>query len=158
MRRSILGAVVFAVLVLQAAVAGKIEILGVRPDAVMIVVVYMSLAYGAAAGAILGFGIGLAEFAIMATGAASLPLAGTVVGFLVGRYGTKIMYESYLVQLLMLFGAVVVSDVINLVWLAPDQLAWSLVRWSVPAAAYTAIVGVALVVIIERALGLRLVG
>lgn len=158
MRRSILSVVVLAALVLQAAVLGKIEILGVRPDAVMIIVVYMSLAYGAVVGAILGFGIGLAEFAIMATGVASLPLAGTVVGFLVGRYGTKIMYESYLVQLLILFAAVVIFDVINLVWLAPDQLAWNLARWSLPAAAYTAIVGVALVVLLERALGLRLVG
>lgn len=158
MRRSFLGAVVFAALVLQVAVAGRIEIFGVRPDAVIIVVVYMSLAYGAAVGAILGFALGLAEFAIMATGAASLPLAGTVVGFLAGRYGTKIMYESYLVQLLILFSGVVIFDVINNVWLAPDQLAWNLARWSLPAAAYTAVVGVALVVLVERALGLRLVG
>lgn len=158
MRRSVLGIVVLTALVLQTAVLGKIEILGVRPDAVTIVVVYMALAYGAVVGALLGFGVGLAEFAIVATGVASLPLAGTVVGFLVGRYATKIMYESYLVQFLILAASGVIFDTINLLWLAPEELIWNLLRWSLPAAAYTAVVGVAIVVLLERATGLRLVG
>jgi rod shape-determining protein MreD len=158
MRRSILGVLVFAALVLQTTILAKIEILGVRPDAVIIVVVYMSLAYGGVVGALLGFAVGLAQFAIMATSLASLPLAGTVIGFLVGRYGTKIMYESYLVQFLILLASGVIFDAINLLWLVPEEFLWNMVRWSLPAAAYTAIVGVALVVLLERAMGLRLIG
>ena len=147
----------FAALVLQVAVLGKLAILGVRPDAVMIVLVYMSLAFGAVVGAVLGFSFGLALFAIAATGVASLPLAGTVVGFLVGKYGTKIMHESHLVQFIIMVASVVVFDSINLLWLVPSEFAWNLVRWSLPAAVYTAALGVALVVLLERVFGMRLV-
>ena len=157
MRRSLVGIVVFAALVLQVTLFAKIEIFGVRPDGVLIVLVYVALAFGAIVGSVVGFLVGLAQFAIMSTSLASLPLAGTVVGFAVGRYGTKIMFESYLVQLVIIFASVVVFDAINLLWSAPGNFTWSLLRWSLPAAAYTALVGVALVIVLERAFGMRLV-
>jgi len=157
MRRSLLGIIVFVVLLLQVTLFSKIEILGVRPDGVLIVLVYIALAFGAIAGAIVGFLVGLAQFAIMATAVASLPLAGTLVGFTVGRYGTKIMYESYLVQLAIIFASVVVFDSINFLWSAPGGFSWSLARWTLPSAAYTALAGVAVVVVLERVFGMRLV-
>jgi rod shape-determining protein MreD len=157
MRRSPLWILALVVLLLQITVSGKAEILGVRPDGVMVVLVYLALAFGAPVGSLVGFGLGLAQFAIMTSSMASLPLAGTVVGFLVGRYGTKIMYESYLAQLLIILGACLVFDTVNLVWTAPADLAGNLVRWSLPAAAYTSVVGVALVVVVERVLGVRLI-
>ncbi|HVP58844.1 MAG TPA: rod shape-determining protein MreD [bacterium] len=157
MRRTFLWIFVVTALVLQVTLFTKIEISGARPDAVIVVLVYLAFSFGAIVGSIVGFLIGLAEFAIMSTTMASLPLAGTVVGFLVGRYGTKIMYENYLVQLAIIFASVLVFDSINLVWSAPSDLATDLVRWSIPGAAYTAVVGVGLVAFFERILGLRLV-
>jgi rod shape-determining protein MreD len=157
MRRPLLGILVFAALLLQVTLFGKIEIFGARPDGVLIVLVYIALAFGAIVGSIVGFLVGLAQFAIMATALASLPLAGTVVGFAVGRYGTKIMYESYLVQLVIIFASVVIFDSINMLWSAPAGFGWSLARWTLPAAAYTALVGVGLVVVLERVFGMRLV-
>jgi len=157
MQRSFLWIFVFVALLLQVTLFAKIEILGARPDAVLVVLVYLAFSFGAVVGSIVGFVIGLAEFAIMSPTTASLPLAGTVVGFLVGRYGTKIMYENYLVQLGIIFASVLVFDVINLVWSAPSRLAADLVRWSIPGALYTALVGVGLVVFFERVLGRRLV-
>lgn len=129
MRRTFLWIFVVTALVLQVTLFTKIEISGARPDAVIVVLVYLAFSFGAIVGSIVGFLIGLAEFAIMSTTMASLPLAGTVVGFLVGRYGTKIMYENYLVQLAIIFASVLVFDSINLVWSAPSDLATDLVRW-----------------------------
>jgi rod shape-determining protein MreD len=157
MRRTPLWVFVVTVLVLQVTLFARIEILGARPDAVLLVLVYLAFSFGAIAGSIVGFLVGLAEFAIVSTTMASLPLAGTVVGFLVGRYGTKITYENYFVQLAIIFTSVVVFDSINLVWSAPSDLGSDLVRWSIPGAAYTAVVGVGLVAFFERVLGLRLV-
>jgi rod shape-determining protein MreD len=157
MRRPLLWILVPVVLVLQVTVMSRIEVLGVRPDGVLILLVYLALSFGAVVGSVMGFALGLAQFAIMSTAMASLPLAGTVVGFVVGRYGTKIMYESYLVQMLIIFASVLVFDAINLVWSAPAGFAGNLLRWSLPAAVYTALVGVGLVVFLERLLGVRLV-
>jgi rod shape-determining protein MreD len=157
MRRSFLWLFMFIALILQVTVFAKLEVFGARPDAVLIALVYIALAFGAVVGSVMGFLIGLAEFAIMSTTMASLPLAGTVVGFLVGRYGTKIMYENYLVRGLIILVSVVVFDSINLAWSAPAGFAANLLRWSLPGALYTAVVGVLLVVIFEKIVGLRLV-
>jgi len=157
MQRKFLWVFVATALALQVTLFARIEILGARPDAVLVVLVYLAFSFGAIAGSIVGFLVGLAEFAIMSTTMASLPLAGTVVGFLVGRYGTKIMYENYLVQFAIIFFSVIVFDSINLVWSVPSDLAADLVRWSIPGAVYTAVVGVGLVAFFERVLGLRLV-
>lgn len=157
MQRKFLWVFVATALALQVTLFARIEILGARPDAVLVVLVYLAFSFGAIAGSIVGFLVGLAEFAIMSTTMASLPLAGTVVGFLVGRYGTKIMYENYLVQFAIIFVSVIVFDSINLVWSVPSDLATDLVRWSIPGAVYTAVVGVGLVAFFERVLGLRLV-
>jgi len=157
MRRTFLWLFLFVALVLDVTVLSKAEILGARADAVLIVLVYISLTFGAVVGSITGFMVGLAQFAIISTTVASLPLAGTVVGFLVGRYGTKIMYESYLVQVLIIFVSVVVFDTINLLWSVPAESLTDLLRWSLPGALYTALAGVGLVIVFERIFGLRLV-
>ena len=157
MRRTFLWLFLFVALVLDVTVLSKAEILGARADAVLIALVYISLTFGAVVGSITGFMVGLAQFAIISTTVASLPLAGTVVGFLVGRYGTKIMYESYLVQVLIIFVSVVVFDTINLLWSVPAESLTDLLRWSLPGALYTALAGVGLVIVFERIFGLRLV-
>ena len=142
-------------IVLKLTLFTKTEILGIRPDATVIVLVYVALSLGPVVGALLGFLLGLAEFTILSTSMASMPLAGTVAGFLVGRYGTKVMHESYAVQLLILFLAVVVMDVINFAWYDPAALSIILLRYTLPGGLYTAVVGVFMAFIVERIAGLR---
>jgi rod shape-determining protein MreD len=156
MRRTLLWVLVFVALVLQVTVVAKIEILGIRPDAVLVVLVYVALAFGAVVGCLVGFAVGLAQLAIMSGAVASLPLAGTVVGFVVGKYATKIMYESLVVQLLIIFVSVVIFDVINMLYLAPGEFAGNFLRWSLPGAAYTALLGAGLVFLLERVFSVRL--
>ena len=157
MRRSSVWLLVFLALVLQVTLFRRIQLWGVRPDSMMVILVYVALGCGPVVGCLLGFLVGLAQLSIMASAMASLPLAGTVVGFVVGRYGTKIMYESYLVQILIIFLGVLVFDLINFAWFAPSELTGILLRLSLPGALYTSLFGVALVVIVERIAGLRLV-
>jgi rod shape-determining protein MreD len=156
MRRTLLWVLVFVALVLQVTAVAKIEILGTRPDTVLVVLVYVALAFGAVVGCLVGFAVGLAELAIMSNAVASLPLAGTVVGFVVGKYATKIMYESVIVQILIIFASVVIFDVINMLYLAPGEFAGNFLRWSLPGAAYTALLGAGLVFLLERVFSVRL--
>lgn len=156
MRRTLLWVLVFVALVLQMTVVARIEVLGVRPDAVLVVLVYLALAFGAVVGCVAGFAVGLAQLAIVSGAVASLPLAGTVVGFAVGKYGTKVMYESLPVQLLIIFVSVLVFDVINMLYVAPGDFAGNFLRWSLPGAAYTALLGAGLVFLLERLFSARL--
>jgi hypothetical protein len=105
-----------------------------------------------------GFLVGLAEFSILSTSMPSMPLAGTIVGFLVGRYGTKIMHETYPVQIMITFLAVVVMDVVNFAWYDPGALSIIFARYTLLGGLYTAIVGVVMVFVVERIAGLRLAG
>jgi rod shape-determining protein MreD len=157
MRRFSLWLLVVLALIFQVTIFRKIELWGMRPDATVIILVYMGLGLGSVAGALFGFLLGLANLAILSTSMASMPLAGTVVGFVVGRYATKVMYESYLVQLVIIFVSVLVFDAVNLAWADLSGLPVSLLRYSLGSAVYTSVAGVTLAIVIERIIGLRLV-
>jgi rod shape-determining protein MreD len=157
MRKFSLWFLVFLLLILQVTLFRKIEVAGVRPDAVIVVLVYVALAYGPVVGAVFGFFICLAEYSVLASGLASLPLAGTLIGYLVGRYGTKIMYESYLVQLVIIFVSVIVFDIINFIWLGSAEYWLGFFRYTIPGALYTALAGVIVVAVVERIGGLRII-
>jgi rod shape-determining protein MreD len=157
MRRSSLWLFVLLVLILDLTLFRKIEIWRIRPDSTALIIVYVALALGSAAGCLFAFLIGLAKLAILSTSLASMPLAATVVRFLVGKYATKIMYESYFVQLVIVFTGVVILDVINFAWASPGGFAATVLRFSLGTAAYTAVVGVGIVALLERVMGLRLV-
>lgn len=157
MRKSSLWLLILLALVLQASLFSKIEVWGVRPDSVLIVLVYVALGLGPITGALLGFLMGLAQLSILSTSMVSAPLAATIVGFVVGKYGTKVMYESYLVQFVIIVTGVLLFDAINFAYSSPTQLPVAILRFSIAGGLYTAAVGVVLVVVIERIMGLRLV-
>ncbi len=157
MRRSSLWLFVLLVLILDLTLFRRIKIWGIAPDSTTLVIVYVALGLGAVAGSLFAFLVGLAELSILSTSMTSMPLAATIVGFLVGKYGTKIMYESYLVQIVIVFFSVLVLDLVNFAWMSPSGLVPSLLRFSLGAAVYTALVGVAIAAVVERVIGLRLV-
>jgi len=156
MRKRSLWVLALLTLILKLTLFSRIEIWGIRPDATVIVLVYVALGLGPVVGALLGFLLGLAEFSILSTSMASMPLAGTVVGFLVGRYGTKVMHESYPVQMLIMLLAVLVMDLINFAWYDPSAVSIVLLRYTLLGGLYTAVVGIFTVFVVERIMGLRL--
>jgi rod shape-determining protein MreD len=157
MRKFSLWILVLVLLILQVTLFRKIEIWGVRPDAIIVLLVYVALAFGPVVGAVFGFFLCLAEYSVLSSALASLPLAGTLVGYLVGRYGPKIMYESYLVQLVIIFVSVIIFDVINFIWLNSPEVWVGFFRYTIPGAAYTALAGVIVVAVAERLGGLRII-
>jgi rod shape-determining protein MreD len=156
MRKASLWLLVLLAIVLKLTLFNRIEIWGIRPDSTVIVLVYVALGLGPVAGALLGFLLGLAEFGILSASMASMPLAGTLVGFLVGRYGTKIMHESYPVQMLIIFAAVVIMDVVNFTWHDPGSLVFIMARYTLLGGLYTSVAGAIMVFVVRRAMGLRL--
>jgi rod shape-determining protein MreD len=157
MLKSSLWLLILVTLILEVSVFSRFEIWGVRPDAILIVLVYVALGLGPIAGALLGFLMGLAQLSILTTSMASVPLAATIVGFVVGKYGTKVMYESYLVQFLIIVTGVLMFDTINFACSSPARLPVAILRFSIAGGLYTAALGVLLVIVIERIVGLRLV-
>ena len=74
-----------------------------------------------------------------------------------GRYGTKIMYESYLVQLVIIVVSVIVFDLISYVWLGSADLWVGFFRYTLPGALYTGLAGVIVVALVERIGGMRII-
>jgi rod shape-determining protein MreD len=157
MHKFSLWLLVLITLLLQVTLFTRIEVGGIGPDPALIMLVLVALALGPVVGMLFGFLMGFSQLAILSTSMVSAPLAATVVGYLVGKYGTKIMYESYLVQFLILVLGVLAYDIINFAISSPGQLGLILVRFSLGSALYTAAIGVMLVVFIERIVGLRLI-
>lgn len=157
MNKLSLWLLILITLALQVTLFTRIEVWGIGPDPALIVLILVALALGPVVGMLFGFLIGLSQLAILSTSMVSAPLAATVIGYLVGKYGTKIMYESYLVQFLIIVLSVLLFDAINFAVSSPGQLLLILVRFSVGSAFYTAAVGVMLVLFMERIVGLRLI-
>ena len=75
-----------AALFLQMMLSDFLTIRGLRPDFVLIFVVYLSLRWGSLAGIIAGFSLGLVEDFLSASSLIGLaPLTKSITGFLVGR-------------------------------------------------------------------------
>jgi len=153
MRKSSILAFVLLLLVLDLMVFDRIMILGMKPDATVIVIVYVALRFGCVVGMFLGFLIGVAQVSIMTTASAALPLASTIVGYLAGRFGTKVAFESTIVQAVIIIISVLILDAINFIWLEPEHFLFDLARFSVGSAIYTSIVGVGVASLVSRFLG-----
>jgi rod shape-determining protein MreD len=156
MRKSSLWLLALLAIVLKLTLFNRIEIWGIRPDSTVIILVYVALSLGPLAGALFGFLVGLAEFGILSTAMPSMPLAGALVGFAVGRYGGKTMHDSALVQMFVIFVAVVMLDVVNFAWYDPGRLLFILTRYTLLGGIYTALAGIIMVFIVRRIMGVRL--
>lgn len=86
MNRAVPFLTALAVLLLQMSLSDLLTIRGLRPDFILIYVVYVSLKWGSLTGVIAGFSMGLMEDALSAGSLMGLaPLTKSLTGFLVGR-------------------------------------------------------------------------
>src|SRR5215470_396283 len=137
MRRAILSPVLLAAaLVLQLTVVNRLPLPGTGPDLVLLTVVALSLCGGPAAGAVTGFGAGLA-LDIAPPGSYLLgeyALVFCVVGYLCGRLRGSVSNSALLTIVLAMAAAAAgeaASAVLGVV-LSDPQVTWSAVRQVLP--------------------------
>lgn len=113
---------VILAVVLRSTVNPELSIFGVSPDLVLLVLIYIGIAKGQIQGTIFGF---LAGFLIDVYSPESLGLNALVnssVGFAVGFGHRGVVIESLSVQVLVLFSAVLMHDLLYFLIYSRDNL------------------------------------
>jgi len=142
-----------AAVIADSSLAPEIEILGARPDLLVLVVVYGSLALGARPATIAGFVMGLVADSEMPEYLGLHALALGVIAYTCAGVWDRLVKTNVLVQCGVLLVAAMVHDVIYYgVYYRNhlDMLARFLVRVSVPGAIYTAALGALVFVVAAR--------
>ena len=139
-------------LLIQSSLASRASVFGVTPDIVLLVLVYIGISGGQVEGALFGFLAGFLQDAyapgLMGTNA----LAKTIVGFVVGYARGGVVAESYLVQSSIVFGAVLLHDLVYFVCYTGHDLPgilFMLLRYGVGAAFYTTILSIFLTILLS---------
>jgi rod shape-determining protein MreD len=157
MRLGLFAVLAFAATVLDTSLAPEIEILGARPDFLVLVVVYGSLLIGGRAAIVAGFLMGLASDADMPSYLGLNALALSVTGLATTRVWNHLVRASVLVQCAVIFSAAMLHDVVYYLGYYRnhlDMFGRFLVRYSVPGALYTAAFGL-VIYVVARLMGLR---
>ena len=145
--------VLIVVLILQATVAQRIAIAGVRPDLLVAFVVYFAWMRGPVSGVVGGFTVGLLQD-LDAPGPLGLnALAKTVVGFIVAKAGFRVHRSNVGVRFFFFLVAMLVHDVIYFgVYTAGEFGAFvrQFVFVAIPSALYTTVLVILLLSTAER--------
>ena len=139
-------------LFIQASIASKISVFGVTPDLVLLVLVYIGISGGRVNGAIFGFLAGFLQDTFAPEHMGINALAKSIVGFVVGSGQRGIVAESYVVQGSIVFGAVLLHDLVYFVCYTGRDLPgiiFNLLRYGVGAALYTAALSVFLSILLS---------
>ena len=131
-------------LLVQASWGHAIGIYGIRPDLVVLVLVFVAIREGQITGTLFGFASGLLldVYDPQAMGVNSL--ANTLVGFLVGTTRVQVVAEEFRVQALIFFGATLARDFVYFLCMnGTDLLATfsAMVRIGLLTAVYTTVIG-----------------
>ena len=133
--------------VLQTTWVHFFEISGLKPDLILLVLVYVALRAGRLEATILGFGIGFLQDIYTPADLGLNALAKSIIGFSVGYGRTGIVADNIQVQVALVAGAVLVHDVIYYlghsgIGLADAPFFW--LRYGLGRALYTGALGVLL--------------
>lgn len=157
MRIGTYAALAFLAVVLDATVAPEIELLGARPDLLVLVVVYGSLVLGAQPATIAGFIVGLVADSEMSEYLGLHALSLAVVGYLSAGVWDHMVRGNVFVQCGVIFAATLAHDAIYyLVYYRNhlDMFSRFIARYGLLGGLYTAALG-ALIFGLARARGWR---
>jgi rod shape-determining protein MreD len=157
MRVGAFAFVAFSAVVLDATLAPEMEILGARPDLLVLVVVYGSLVMGTRAATVAGFLMGLVVDSELPEYLGLNALALSALAYLSGGTWDHLVRANVLVQCAVLFAASLAHDAIYyLVYYRNHlDLLWRfMARYGLLGGLYTAVLGV-LVFTLARARGWR---
>jgi rod shape-determining protein MreD len=141
-----------AAFIIQGTLAENLAIQGIRPDFILIVLIYLALAYGSLTGVILGFVVGLLQdFYGPATSLGLNALCKSLTGFCVGLGKEGLYKENLVILTLVLLVAHTFHDA--LYWLVnvrfqTDLFLQGMWRSGLPTIAYTTVIGVLLALLI----------
>ena len=143
-------------LLLQGAWVHKIAVFGLRPDIVLLVLVYIGISGGQIQGALFGFfsGILLDTYDPQALGVNAL--TNSLIGFAVGYSRVGVVAEDLRVQVLILFLASLLHDTVYYTLYAlstPSVILPMVARYGLGSAVYTACVGTILFVALSFRFG-----
>ena len=144
-------------LLLQGAWVQKLAIYGVKPDVVLLVLVYIAISGGQIQGALFGFCSGLLLDVYDPPAMGVNALTNSVIGFAVGTSRVGVVAEDLRVQALLLFLAGLLHDTIYYSLYAmstPSAILPMVARYGIGSAVYTACLGTVLFL----ALSIRLNG
>jgi rod shape-determining protein MreD len=140
-------------LLIQTSWAHSVRILGIGPDIVIIVLVYLGISGGQIEGTLYGFASGFLLDVYSPDTMGINALANSVVGFSVGQFRTGVSAEDFRVQALILFLAVLLHDLIYFLFANvlsnPDAIFGLIVRFGIGTAFYTAVVGVGISLVLS---------
>jgi len=103
----LLGLFAVANLLVQQTLFDKISILGVKPDLLLVLIIFTALLEGPVTGLKLGLAIGLLQDLATGKFIGLYLLSGGITGYLVGLVETRIFKENYLVPMVVLLGGTV---------------------------------------------------
>lgn len=147
--------ILYVAVVLQTTLAPAIEILGVRPDFTILIVVLVALYEGAAGGALCGFAAGLFVDASSAQALGITSLANSVLAFGTGSVADRLVRDSFATRALVVLGVCTVRDLCVYILLPSVGVGETfrlLVMEAVPGGIYTALLGPPLMALGERAI------
>jgi|GEM_PF-1730493 rod shape-determining protein MreD len=146
--------IVVAALSLQMSPLNIGEILGVRPDLLLIVLIYLSLAEGRKWGSVSGFAIGFVQDLYQAPDQLGLNalikvLVGFFLGSLKGRIYLKGLSERWAIVFAVCFAHDLLYYLIYFSFRFPPFLS-TMIRFALPGAIYSATVGSLLFILLDR--------
>ncbi len=147
--------IVFAALVvfiLQITVVHNVTAAGASPDLIMVMLVVLVIDRNPIAGIIAGFLLGFLQDLGNASFLGMNALAKSIVGYGIARYGRDYLPDNILFKGLLVFVACLIHDIITLhiaTLFDPAEVIPAFFRYSILSAAYTALLAVLVMQIID---------
>lgn len=113
MRKIILALMVIVSLILQSTVFNYIKVAGVKPDLVLVIIIFNALINGSKDGAILGFAGGLLQDILIGQFIGLNALSKAATGYIFGFVGKKLYRENIFIPILSLLLGSVFNDLMT---------------------------------------------
>jgi rod shape-determining protein MreD len=142
----------FIVFILQVTLVHDVTVAGASPDLIMVMLVVLVIDRKPLAGIIVGFLLGFLQDLGDASFLGMNTLAKSIVGFGVARFGRDYLPDNILFRGLLVFAACLVNDIVTLhiaTSFNPVEVIVAFFRYSILSAAYTALLAVLVMQIID---------
>ena len=121
-----------------------LEVSSLKPDLILLVLIYIALRKGPLVATCIGFGIGFMQDIYLPVDLGLNALAKSLVGFAVGYGRTRVVADNMQVQVALVFGATLCHDLIYYLGtsaISLIDLPYFWIRYGIGRAVYTALLG-----------------